>query len=202
MKIAAFLLLVPVLVLAAASAQDGGEYKRWKLDIEYDRPDYVALEDALGNVRLVWYVTYKITNNTEDEVPLGIRITAKTDTKKTYRDSVAPLAQKALEKKTRKKRKNALDMIKGKIAPGKSIEAVAFLGSLDPNWDHLHVHFAGLVDPIDKVEGRIYFEKKVLIAHWYRPGDEFAGQDDPIEKKGEKWVIEGERKEIPQTPTD
>ena len=143
-----------------------------------------------------------ITNNTDGEVPLNLAITASTDTDKTYRDSIAPLAQKKLEKKTGKKFKNSVDMSTGKIGPGESIDAVAFFGNIDPSWDWLTVKVAGLVETIDKVDGKLFYEKKVLLTKWYRPGDEFASVDDEIFPKGREWQIEGERKEIEQQPKE
>jgi hypothetical protein len=200
MKKAVLVLLVPVLLLAAASAQEESKYQRWTLDFERGKLAYVALEDALGKVSLHWYLTYKVTNNTKKEVPLEIAIHAKTDTKKTYRDSIDPLAQRALEKETKKKLKNALAMGSGKIAAGAAIEAVAFFGNLDPNYDKLEINVAGLVDKVDVVKGKRYYEKKVLILTYLRPGDEFGAAADPITFDGKKWIIEGERKEIPQKP--
>ncbi len=203
MKKALILILVPALFAASAvTGAEEPEYQRWKLDFEGGTPSYVLLKDALGNVTVSWYMMYKVTNPTDRDLPLEIAIRGVTDTKKTYRDSLAPLAQKALEKKTGKKLKNALDMSRGKIGPKQTIEAVAFFGEMDPNWDYLHVRVAGLVDPVDRVKGKYYYEKKVLVLSFYRPGDEFDSADDPITFRGKKWVVEGERKEIPQTPKE
>jgi hypothetical protein len=192
----ALLCLVPFVTFVQAEEAD---YTRWKLDITYGSPDFVVLEDALGNVRLCWYLTYTVENKTDGEIPLGIGIKAETDTGKKYRDSISPLAEKALKKKTGKDLKNALAMRKGKIGPGEKIEAVALFGALDPNWDDLIVHIAGLYDTVDVVDGKKFFEKKVLVLSWNRPGDEFGSANDPITFKSKKWVIEGERREIPQT---
>ena len=93
-------------------------------------------------------------------------------------------------------------MNRGKIGAGKKIEAVAFLGQLDPNWDLLTVRIAGLYDTVDQVDGKLFFEKKVLLLSWSRPGDEYGSSGDPITFKNKKWVIEGKRTEIPQTATD
>ena len=180
MKKAVFVLLVPALLLTVASAQEAGKYDRWKLEFEQGKLDYVAMKDALGKVTLHWYLTYKVTNKTKKSVPLQLAIQGKTDTKKTYRDSIDPLAQKRLEKQTRKKYSNSLAMSRGTIAPGATMEAVAFFGDLDPNWDWFKIHVAGLVDTIDVVKGKRYYEKKVLILSYYRPGDEFGAAAYPI----------------------
>ena len=202
MKKAALALILPAILLIGATAQGEAEYDRWELGIEYGTPDYVLLEDAMGNARVCWYLTYTVSNDTGADVPLKIKITADTDTDKHYRDSIAPLAQKALEKKTGKKLKNALAMSRGTIGAGEKVEAVAFFGEIDPNWDLLTVNVAGLYDTIDVVDGKLFFEVKVLVLTWSRPGDEFGCLGDPITFKAKKWIIEGERKEVPQTPRE
>lgn len=203
MKKALLAVLLPAVLAVGAFAQEGGgEYSRWKLDFEYNKPANVVLKSATGDVHVVWYMTYKVTNNTDKAIPLNLAITAETDTDKTYRDSIEPLAQRRLEKQTGKKFKNAFDMCCGEIEAGKSIDAVAFFGEVDPSWDWLTVRVSGLVETIDKVEGKLYFEKKILVTKWYRPGDEFGSVDDEIKLKSEKWEIEGERQEIPQQPKE
>jgi len=202
MKKAVLALLIPVLVMAtAATAEDEAEYKRWKLDIEYATPDWVSLTDALGNSYVVWYQTVKLTNNTDDAIPLKVKMVGKTDSKKTYRGTIDPIAKKALEKKTGKKYKSATGIFKGKLASKKSLDAVVFYGKMDAEWDKLVVRVSGLVDPIDKVDGKIFFEKKLLVLTYARPGDEFERTKDEVKFKGSKWELEGERKEVPQTPT-
>jgi hypothetical protein len=196
----ALLCLAPF--VAIVQADDDAEYKRWKLDITYGTPDFVTLEDALGNVHLCWYLTYTVTNNTDNDVPLGIKIGAATDTDKKYRDSIHPMGEKALKKKTGKEYKNALAMAKGTIGAGEKVEAVAIFGEVDPNWDLLTVRISGLYDTVDQVDGKLYFEKKVLVLSWSRPGDEYGSAADPITFKSKSWVIEGERTEIPQTESN
>ena len=168
----------------------------------YGTPGLILLKDATGDATVSWYLTYKITNKTDKDVPLNLKIKGETDTNKTYRDTIDPLAHKALEKKTKKKYKHALAMTRGTIPAGKSIEAVAFFGNIDANWDDLFVHISGLVDTIDRVKGKLFFEKKVLVVHYNRPGDEFDSADDPITLKGDKWILDGERTEIKQKPKE
>ena len=199
MKKAVFVFLVPAVLLMAVGAATGErQYKRWRLDFERGTLDFVTVKDSLGASKLCWYLTYKVTNNMEQDVPLGIALSAKTDTKKKYLDSLEPEAQALLEKKTGKKYKNSIDMFTGTLAQGKSLDAVAFFGELDPNFDDLHIHVAGLYDTVEQVEGKLFFEKKVLVLHYNRPGDEFESSGDEITFKGKKWIIEGERRSIPQ----
>jgi hypothetical protein len=202
MKTVVIALLCLAPFVAAVQAEEDAEYTRWKLDISYGSPDFVVLEDALGNVRLCWYLTYTVTNNTEGEVPLGIRITAETDTNMKYRDSIAPLAEKALRKKTGKEYRNAMAMARGTIGAGEKVEAVALFGEVDPNWDLVTVRITGLYDTVDQVDGKLFHEVKVLVLSWSRPGDEFGSAGDEITFKSKTWVIEGQRTEIPQAETN
>ncbi|MEN8148825.1 MAG: hypothetical protein ABFS86_03320 [Planctomycetota bacterium] len=201
MKKYALVLLIPVLLMATASAGDEAEYKRWKLDIEYATPDWIALTDALGDPYVVYYQTVKLTNNTDADVPLKVKLVGKTEQDKTYRGTIDPIAMKALQKKKKKKYKSATEIFKGKLASKESLDAVVFYGKTDPEWDKLTVRITGLVDPIDKVDGKLFYEKKVLVLTYARPGDEFERTKDDITFKGSKWELVGERKEIPQKPT-
>lgn len=202
MKTAVIALILPVILFASAHAQDEAEYSRWKLDITYGIPDFVVLKDVHGDTHLVWYLLYTVTNNTDDDVPLRIKIKAVTDTKRTYHDSIAPLAQRELKKQTGKDFMNAIKMNRGNLAAGAKAEGVAFFGDLDPNFDTLKVRISGLYDTVDQVDGKLYHENKVLVVTYLRPGDEFGSARDIITKKGEEWVLEGERTEIPQTSVD
>jgi hypothetical protein len=198
MKKYALALLIPVLLMASATAGDEAEYKRWKLDIEYATPDWIALTDALGESYVVYYQTIKLTNNTDADVPLKVKMVGKTDSKETYRGTIDPIAKKALEKKKGKKYKSATEIFKGKLESKKSLDGVVFFGRTDLEWDKLTVRITGLLDPIDKVDGKLFFEKKVLVLTYDRPGDEFERTKDDITFKGSKWELDGERKEIPQ----
>ena len=163
--------------------------------------NWIALTDALGDPYVVYYQTIKLTNNTDADVPLKVKLTAKTDQDKVYRGTIDPIAKKALEKKTKKTYKSATEIFKGKLAPKESIDAVVFYGKTDLEWDKLTVSVTGLLDPIDKVDGKLFYEKKVLKLSYDRPGDEFERTKDDITFKGSKWELIGERKEIPQKPT-
>ena len=200
MKKYALVLMIPVLLMATASAGDEAEYTRWKLDIEYATPDWIALTDALGDPYVVYYQTIKLTNNSDGEVPLKVKLVGKTDQDKTYHGTIDLIAKKALEKKKKKKFKSATEIFKGKLGAKESMDAVVFYGKTDAEWDKLTVRITGLVDPIDKVDGKYFYEKKVLVLTYDRPGDEFERTEDDITFKGSKWELVGERKEIPQKP--
>lgn len=204
MKKVLLLLLVPAFLAAGAVAQDEGDdqYKRWRLDVSVEKPANIVLKSATGARQVHWYVLYTLTNNSEEEIPLEVAVAAVDDDDRTYRDCVAPLAQKAIEKKVGKELKNSLDVCRGKIGPGESIAAVALLGEVDAGWDWLHVRFSGLMDPLDRVDGKIYYEKQILVSSYYRPGDEHKSLSDAIHFKGRKWEILGERKEVPQSPRE
>ena len=77
MKKAVFVFLVPAVLLMAVGAATGErQYKRWRLDFEQGTLDFVTVKDSLGASKLCWYLTYKVTNNMEQDVPLGIALSA------------------------------------------------------------------------------------------------------------------------------
>jgi hypothetical protein len=199
MKKALLVLALPVLFsLVAQAADEAAIYKRWKLDFTRGDMAWVAVKDALGQQHVSWYLTFTLKNSMDRDVPLNIRVKAGTDTGQDYRGSIAPYFQKALEAKTGKKYKTALDLSKGTLAAGESVDGVVFFGEIDPNMDLLTVKVYGLYDDVEQIEGKLFVEVKVLVMMWFRPGDEFGSLNDEMEFKKNEWVTEGERKEIPQ----
>ena len=93
MRKAVFALCIVAMFVSLAGAD--GEYKRWKLDFTWSDPAYVVVKNSLGEVRLAWYMTYTVENKTEQDVPLHIKMTVTTDTKKSYRGSIDPEARVA-----------------------------------------------------------------------------------------------------------
>ncbi|MCU0726502.1 MAG: hypothetical protein MUE73_12045 [Planctomycetes bacterium] len=198
MKKVLIALVLPLLASSLAEAQEKGEYKRWKLDFTRGEFANVFVTDALGKTHVSWYLTFSVKNGHDRDVPLGLRVLGSTDTKQEYRGTIAPQFQSALEKKTGRKYKSALDLSKGTIAAGETVEGVVFFGNVDPNMDWMTIRVYGLYDTIEQIDGKLYFEQRVLVLTYYRPGDEFGAAGDEIHFKRSDWVIEGERVEIPQ----
>ncbi len=191
-------LVLPAIFAVAARAEGEAQYKRWKLDFTRGELAPISVQDALGKWHVSYYLTFTLKNGNDRDVPLGLKFKAATDTNQTYLGSIAPAFQAELEKKTGKKYAGALALANGTLAAGESLDGVVFFGEIDANMDFLTVSVYGLYDTIEQIKGRLYHEVKVLLLNYYRPGDEFGAVTDAIHFKGEKWIIEGERKEIEQ----
>lgn len=187
-------------------ATPGAAYDRYQMDFEVGQPKVVIVTDALGKGTPFMYVTFKVTNNTGKERVLSLSILARSDTKKRIegedrkvevRAGFDARAMKAILKKERKKKLLSMAGVQGTIKPGETKEAVAIFPQPDPEMDRMELRVYGLVDPIDVVDGKRFHEVKVLSLHYVRPGDEFGHTGDAIKFSKKKWVIEGERKELP-----
>lgn len=51
----------------------------WSLDFEHSKPTTISVEDADGKVKWYWYMTYKVTNFSDDEIFFDPRFTVQSD---------------------------------------------------------------------------------------------------------------------------
>jgi hypothetical protein len=191
------------LLLLVSSA--GTAYDRWTLDIETGHPSIVVARTALGEGTPFLYFTVKLTNDTGKDRDIDLSIVARSDTVKRVegedvrvekRASADPRAMKLIVAKEKRKLLTMLEM-QGAIKNGESKEGVAIFADPDPEMDRVEFRIHGLVDPIEVIDGKRYFEDKVLVLHYKRPGDEFGHTDDPLIFVKKEWVIDGERRELP-----
>ncbi|MCC7146791.1 MAG: hypothetical protein IT443_10120 [Phycisphaeraceae bacterium] len=78
----AFLVLALVLLPTAmllAYPEPAAVSKSWQLDITYKTPQVLSITDLQGNTRWFWYLTYKVTNNTDRQQMFIPEITLATD---------------------------------------------------------------------------------------------------------------------------
>ena len=195
------LLVLGTLVLAAP----GSGYDRWQMGFVNGQPRVVIVQNALDHGVPFMYFTFTVKNDTGKDRNLRISILARSDTQKridgelvqvTARADFDPHAMKLIKAKEKNKKLLAMADVQGTIAAGESKQAVAIFRSPDPEMDRVEFRVEGLIDPIDVVGGKRYFEKKVLVMHYKRPGDEFGAAEDPIVFVKKEWVVEGERREL------
>ena len=199
------LLGVSVLALLVL-ASPGVAYDRYQLDFEAGQPKVVIVTNSLGKGKPFLYVPFKITNNTGKDRNLTLSILARSDTKKRIegKDQKVEVravydagAMKAILKKERKKKLLSMSGVQGVIKAGETKEAVAIFPEPDAEMDRMEFEVTGLVDPIDIVDGKRYYELKLLSLHYERPGDEFGHTSDPIKFLKKEWVIK-ERRQLPE----
>jgi hypothetical protein len=193
------------LLALALLASPGMGYDRWEMDVTTGKPQVLLVKDSSGPGVPFLYFTFKVTNNTGKDRELNLSIIARSDTEKVI-DGVRQRIQsragfdaRALKAITRREKRKLLSMVKmlGTIKAGESKEGVAIFRDLDPEMDRVEFRIHGLIDPIEVIAGKRYFEEKVLVLHYKRPGDEFGHAEDPLIYVKKEWVVEGKRRLLP-----
>ena len=190
----------PWVLVALVFALTGGvvhpgetESVPWKLGFELLDFNRVQVPDRLGGAKTVWYVLYRVTNDTGQEIPNGVHFALKTDTGKVHRESFNPQAKALAEKKEKRELKGSADRPKT-FADGESFEGIAILGELDPEMDRADLIVSGLQDVVSRIGRKRVYEKKALIYEWKRPGDRYWVLFDPVRPVRVYWkTIEGPR---------
>ncbi len=196
------LLLLGALILAAP----GMSYDRWMIDFTNGQPQVVIVQNALDEGVPFMYFTFTVKNDTGKDRNLHVSIIARSDTKKRIdgklvrvegRADYDPIAMKLIKAKEKNKKLISITDVQGTLKAGATKTAVAMFRNPDPEMDAVEFRIEGLVDPIDVVGGKRYYENKVLVLHYKRPGDEFGAAEDPIVFVKQEWAIDGERRELP-----
>lgn len=199
--VTSLLLVGASFLTSSASAQDT---QRWRLDFEADAPKYVSVQDAQGAARSIWYVTYRVKNESGAERPLALGFRFITDLKDpkdldkplTYKAQINPEAKKAVEQRLGKELAGIADIAGAKIGDGDTVEGIVTFGELNPNVDQLDLEVRGLVDPLSREGDRAFVERKVYLIHFNRKGDEFLVTLDTVKKKSAEWKVLS-REEVP-----
>lgn len=183
-------------ISAPAGAQvvsDSADAVAWKLDFEVEKFGSVNVPDKLGRSETVWYLAYKLTNNTSNDVPLSLHFRLETDTKKVYRESVHKKAQKLIDARLKHETK-AASQHPETLGAGESMHGVAIFGKLDPELDKIDITITGLEDVVYRVGAKRFYRKNGLLLQWARPGDEYFTYRDPVKFVKRSWkTLEGPR---------
>ena len=112
-----------------------------------------------------------------------------TETNRSYRDGVFPLAKQAIEEKLGRKYLDGVEVI-GDIQLGQSKDAVAIFEQVDPAADHINIFVRGLTNAcrVVKLQGKEKVESRVLWIRYRRYGDRFDTVFDRLVPGAEQWV--------------
>lgn len=163
------------------------------LKFENDTPDRIEIFQKEGSPKVYWYMTYKITNDTNDDWRIMINIRAKTDSHKKYHDLSFPLAKESIEEKLGKKFNGIRDVSQTIIKAGETKECVAIFNAIDPEMDKLRIYIEGLTNDIkvEDIKGRPNKRRvtdKILKLVYKRPGDEFHAMLKTLEFVKKEWI--------------
>lgn len=183
-----------LLLVACSFAGSATAAERWKLEFEPVKLDRISIQTGM-HWQSYWYLVYKVTNKTDETLPLRLSIKATSDVaKKTYRESYYKRVVEAINKKSGKEYLSIKEM-RTTIDAGETKEAVAVFGSVVESTDVLKIEIKGLWDRLSREGPKTFIEDRVLELTYHRPGDEYYPQDDPITLKGKKWIV-AYRKEV------
>lgn len=161
---------------------------RWNLEFKPVKLSRISIRTG-NRWNAYWYLLYRVTNKTEEAVPLFLSIKAFTDAgPRPFVQGFYPRVVQAVEQR---EHKDLLDIrqMRGEIAPGETKEAVAVFGSLPESTDLLTVQVLGLWDRIVRESGKVFVEDRALLLAFYRPGDEYFPQYDRIRLVKSEWKV-------------
>lgn len=179
------LALCCLLVLLTATA---GAVEGWHIDFQPVKMDRVLVKSG-ETATTYWYMIYKVKNPMDDEHQLRLSVRAYSDVgKRSYFEMYYPKAQKAIEAKEGRAFKN-LKQMRTKIGGGDTIEGVAIFKNVHEGTSYLKVRVTGLWDRVVHKAGKLFVEDWALDLTFYKKGDEYFPQFDPIIFKKKQRVL-------------
>jgi len=163
----------------------------WELTFESRPPRVMSLveEDTLVNYT---YVIYQVTNNTPQEIDFYPTFEIETDDGSVHRAQLFPDIAARLAERFGKDILNT-SKIAGIIKPGETKRGVATFKDVDTGSDKLNVYVGGLSGDLkverEKTDGeRVVTLYRTFKSVYYRPGDEFDVEIDPVILESSEWV--------------
>ncbi|MEK7485669.1 MAG: hypothetical protein AABZ60_15205 [Planctomycetota bacterium] len=185
--------MVMVFLLALFSLAPLEATRRWSLKFNYEKPEYIRVQDSTGELLTYWYMVYSLTNPTERDLHISVELKVVTDDDHVYYNSLYPGVEKLIEAQKNQKFFNVLEMkgddLSGTIAAGETKLGIALFGRVDGEMDIMNVHVTGLVDVVSHEGTTVYKEVKVFILTYERKGDEFNRHLDLLHYVRQDWLV-------------
>ncbi len=168
----------------------------WSLDVEVQTPEAIAIEDVDGSIRWFWYMTYKVVNNTGQDLLFIPEITIANDTGEilTAGRGVPPTVFPAIKERLGNPLLLSPVEVVGKLLQGEDFarEGVAIWPASEKDVDSFTVFFAGLngetQNAINPLTGESVLVRRTLMLEYQTPGN--------FVRPGEQPVIEAGRREV------
>lgn len=171
----------------------------WVLDFNFRGPRFISTNVPGKGRKLVWYMTYKVSNKTGKQRLFIPHFLLETDTGKVYRDVVLPQAEKAViarEDPTRQLLNSVTIADEIPNTPSESVPVerygVCFFEDVDPKARQFKVYVTGLSngyltvsDSKDKTD---VTRRKTLQLDFLKRGDEFLPDEKEIRFSGYEWI--------------
>jgi hypothetical protein len=176
----------------------------WELKFEYEQPRRVVVDVPRAGSKAYWYMTYTVTNETDEErtfLPLFQMLTR--DGRVFRSDQNIPKEVFDVIKQREGKRfLEPFTSIGGdlRIGEDEAREGVAIWEEPEPRMGNFTIFVTGLSgeavvakdstgQPMKDTDGRPILLRKTLQLDFHIPGDEVSPGDDPVKQTGEQWIM-------------
>ena len=192
------------LILSWSPAQRAAAYPEpaivspsWSLDIEVRKPEAISIRDVDGGIRWFWYMKYKVTNPTNQDLLFIPEISIANDTGEilTAGESVPPTVFPAIKERLGNPLLMSPVEVVGKLLQGRDFarEGVAVWPASDQDVDAFTVFFAGLNGETQNVTnpltGESVLVRRTLMLEYQSPGNFTRPQDQPVIEVGRREVM-------------
>jgi hypothetical protein len=199
-------LSIAVLVLAASCASSMAQtdypepspyLKTWQLDFDHGKPKRVVVQtSAMAAPKAYWYLTYTVTNHTDQEqlfMPSFDLVTE--DGKIVHSDTNIPKTVFDVIKKREGMRfLETAAQIAGELRIGddQAKDGVAIWPEPSARMGHFQIYVSGLSGEIAMIkgpDGKDQILRKTLQLNYLIRGDEVYPGEDQVNEEPEKWVM-------------
>ena len=171
--------------------------KSWELEFVHGKPQRVVVQDAQTNApRAYWYMTYQVTNNTDNEQPFLPAFELVTEDGKIVRNDIR-IPRVVFDEIKRREGNKYLEpaaLIAGKLRIGKdeARDGVAIWPEPSPEMGHFSIYVSGLSGEIAQVKGpttKPVILHKTLQLNYHIRGDEVYPGEDEVNENPSDWVM-------------
>ncbi len=160
----------------------------WSLLAEVQKPEAISIEDVDGSIRWFWYITYKVTNPTEQDLLFIPEITIANDLGQIINagENVPPTVFPAIKERLGNPLLLSPVEVVGKLLQGEDFarEGVAIWPAPEGDVDAFSVFFAGLNGETQNVSNPLTDEsvlvRRTLMLEYQSPGNFDSPQQQPI----------------------
>jgi hypothetical protein len=211
--VVAILLLAGSFALADVSYPKPSPYPiSWELEFTHSLPKRIVVDTANAPApQAFWYVTYRVTNNTDHEQTFLPQFELLADNAKLYRSdqNIPKVVFDSIKDREHNHFLEPMETITGeiRIGPAEARDAVAIWPEPMTKMGHFSIFAAGLsgetvmlrmvngdfqkvqgADDLKDKTGLIILRKSLQMNFFIRGGDVYPGEE-PVNAQGEEWIM-------------
>jgi len=169
----------------------------WQMDIEYEKPQPIAVKNIDGQWKWYWYLPYTVTNNTGQDLLLVPEITIADNTGRIISAgrNVPASVFNAVKAQTGDQLLIRPSDVIGRMLQGEDFakSSVAIWPASEDDVDELSIFISGLSGETTRVQLPGMEEpvllSKTLMLRFNTPGSPTTPQNQPVIQRDEQWVM-------------